>query len=449
MAETDILIIGGGPAGLVAANTAHAYYPGKQITLVRKAPRAVVPCGIPYIFHRLGSVEKNLIPDGGLEAKGIRLVLDEAIKLDTEGHCVTLAHEGEIKYEKLVLATGSSPIRPPIPGATKRGVLVVEKDPVSLQVLFDAVQNAKNIVVIGGGFIGVEFADEIAHMAGKHIAIVEMLPHCLYQAFGDDFAQQAEAELKKAGVEIHTGQKVTEILGEERVSGVRLSNGQRLDAELVLISVGARPNVTLAAEAGLTIGYSRGIWVDEYLRTTAPDVFAVGDCAEKKDFFTRKVTPVMLASTASAEARIAGANLYSLRVVRDNRGTLATFSTQVGDVTLASAGLTERRALEEGFDIVVGVGKTMNRHPGSLPGARQVTVRLIFAADSLVLLGGEVAGPSAGELINTIALALQNRMTANQIETLQVATHPLLTAAPTVYPLVTAAIQARELCHSQ
>jgi len=91
----------------------------------------------------------------------------------------------------------------------------------------------------------------------------------------------------------------------------------------------------------------------------------------------------------------------------------------------------------------------MNRHPGSLPGARQVTVRLVFAADSLVLLGGEVAGgPSTGELINTIALALQNRMTANQIETLQVATHPLLTAAPTVYPLVTAAIQARELCHS-
>lgn len=448
MLETDVLIIGGGPAGLVTANTARAYYPEKRITLVRKVSRAVVPCGIPYIFHRLGSVEKDLISDGGLEANDIQLVVDEAVKLDPQNHHVTLAREGEISYEKLVLATGSTPVRPPIPGATKQGVFVIEKDPVALQTLFDAVHSAKHILVIGGGFIGVEFADEIARLPDKHIAIVEMLPHCLCQAFSDDFAKQAEAELRKAGVQIFAGQKVTEILGAESVSGVRLANGQTLKADLVLISVGARPNVTLAAEAGLTIGYSGGIWVDEYLRTTATDVFAVGDCAEKKDFFTRKVTPVMLASTASAEARIAGANLYSLRVVRDNRGTLATFSTQVGDVTLASAGLTERRASEEGFDIVVGEGKTVNRHPGSLPGSNQITVRLIFAADSLVLLGGEIAGgPSAGELINTVALALQNRMTANQLETLQVATHPLLTAAPTVYPLVTAAIQARALCH--
>ena len=270
-----------------------------------------------------------------------------------------------------------------------------------------------------------------------------MMPCCLAQAFDEELCAAGEAELTALGVQLHTGRKVLQITGTGQATGVRLDNGDELPADLVIFSIGARPNVALAKEAGLTIGYSGGIWVDEYLRTTAPDIFAVGDCAEKKDFFTRKVVPVMLASTASAEARIAGANLYSLRVVRDNRGTLATFSTRLGKTVLAAAGLTERRAREEGFDIVIGQAKVVNRHPGAMPDAQTMHVKLVFSADSLVLLGGQVAGgQEAGELINLIALALQNRMTANQLETLQVATHPLLTAAPTVYPLVTAAMQA-------
>ncbi|MGC9521797.1 MAG: hypothetical protein ACP5HG_07945 [Anaerolineae bacterium] len=120
-----------------------------------------------------------------------------------------------------------------------------------------------------------------------------------------------------------------------------------------------------------------------------------------------------------------------------------TFSTRLGKTTIAAAGLTESRAREEGFDVVIGQSETVNRHPGSLPDAQKTQVKLIFSADSLVLLGGQVAGGhEAGELINLIALALQNRMTATQLETLQVATHPLLTPAPTVYPLVTAAMKA-------
>jgi NADH oxidase (H2O2-forming) len=249
--------------------------------------------------------------------------------------------------------------------------------------------------------------------------------------------------LESLGVKLYTGHKVTQITGDGQVKGVKLDDQTEVPADLVIISIGAKPNVKLAEDAGLTIGYSGAIWVDEYLRTTEPDIFAVGDCAEKKDFFTRKVAPVMLASTACAEARIAGANLYQLRVVRDNRGTLATFSTRLGGTTLAAAGLTESRAKEEGFKFVVGSAKTVNRHPGSLPDAKPIQVKLIFSENSLTLLGGQVAGAQeSGEVINLIALALQNRMTATQLETLQVATHPLRTSAPTVYPLVTATMQA-------
>ena len=443
MEKTEILILGGGPAGLVTASTARAYYPDKAITLARDVAQAVVPCGIPYIFNRLGGVENDLVSDGGLDAKGVQLLLDKAVRLNPEAQTVLFASGREVAYEKLVLAVGSAPVQLPIPGADQAGVFYVKKDPAYLQALYDAAHAAERIVIIGGGFIGVEFAEEIAHLPGKQVSVVEMMPCCLAQAFDEELCAAGEAELTALGVQLHTGRKVLQITGTGQATGVRLDNGDELPADLVIFSIGARPNVALAKEAGLTIGYSGGIWVDEYLRTTAPDIFAVGDCAEKKDFFTRKVVPVMLASTASAEARIAGANLYSLRVVRDNRGTLATFSTRLGKTVLAAAGLTERRAREEGFDIVIGQAKVVNRHPGAMPDAQTMHVKLVFSADSLVLLGGQVAGgQEAGELINLIALALQNRMTANQLETLQVATHPLLTAAPTVYPLVTAAMQA-------
>ncbi len=442
MKQTNILIIGGGPAGLVAAGTAHVYYPEKEITLVRKTDRTAIPCGIPYIFNRLEGVEQDLIPDGGLDAKGIKWSVREVIKIEAEKHQVTFADGEKLGYEKLVLATGSTAVRPPIPGADKEGVFVIEKSPSYLRRLRAAVLEAQNVVIIGGGFIGVEFAEEISQMPDKHVSVVEMLPCCLYTAFDADVCVIGEAELKRLGVNLYTGERVTEIAGEGKLEVV-LASGKRLPADLVLLSVGARPNVKVAAEAGVEIGYSGAIWVDEYMRTPTEDIFAVGDCAEKKDFFTRKTTRVMLASTACTEARIAGANLYKLNVVRENQGSLANFSTHLGDVTLASAGLTERRAREENFDIVVGIGKTKNRHPGSLPGAHAVMVKLVFSADSLVLLGGQISGgQEAGELINAIALALQNRMTANQLIALQVATHPLLTSAPTTYPLVTAAMQA-------
>ncbi|MEA3307982.1 MAG: FAD-dependent oxidoreductase [Chloroflexota bacterium] len=442
MKQTNILIIGGGPAGLVAASTARTYYPEKEITLVRKTDRTPVPCGIPYIFNRLEGVDQNLIPDGSLDAQGIKWSVREVIKIETEAHQVIFADGEKLGYEKLVLATGSTAVRPPIPGAEKEGVFVVKKSPSYLRRLRAAVLAAKNIVIIGGGFIGVEFAEEISQMENKSVSIVEMLPRCLCTAFDDEICEVGEAELKRLGVTFYMEEKVTQIAGEGKLEVV-LASGKRLPADLVLISVGARPNVELAAEAGVEIGFSKAIWVDEYMRTPTADVFAIGDCAEKKDFFTRKTTQVMLASTACTEARIAGANLYKLNVVREKQGSLANFSTHLGDVTLASAGLTERRAREENFDIVVGVGKTKNRHPGSLPGAHSVMVKLVFSADSLVLLGGQVSGgQEAGELINTIALALQNLMTANQLTALQVATHPLLTSAPTTYPLVTAAMQA-------
>jgi len=141
------------------------------------------------------------------------------------------------------------------------------------------------------------------------------------------------------------------------------------------LGIGANPNTKLALDAGLELGKGKGIWVDEYMRTVDPDVFAIGDCAGKREFFTRKDAPVMLASIATAEARIAGANLYQLKVLRENKGTIGIFSTYVGGLVLGSAGMTENTAKREGFDVISGKAEVMNKNPPALPGTDKMLIK--------------------------------------------------------------------------
>jgi NADPH-dependent 2,4-dienoyl-CoA reductase/sulfur reductase-like enzyme len=212
---------------------------------------------------------------------------------------------------------------------------------------------------------------------------------------------------------------------------------------MVLVSIGAKPASELAQKAGLRIVENGSIWVDEYMRTNAEDVFAVGDCAVKRDFFTRKAAPVWLASTATAEARNAGTNIYGIRVLHQIQGTISAFSTKIGGVSFASAGMTCRACQKEGFRYVTATAVAPDRHPGMLPGASELKVKLIFADRSGIILGGQVSGgPSVGELINMIALAIQKKVTVRELDMLQIATHPLLTSAPTVHPLIMSAHQA-------
>jgi len=165
-----------------------------------------------------------------------------------------------------------------------------------------------------------------------------------------------------------------------------------------------------------------------------------GDCASKVDFITRRSTPIMLASTAASEARIAGMNLYNLSIVRTFIGTIAIFSTKIGKTSFASAGVTEDEARRNGFEIEIGYFEGIDRHPGTLAGTSKQIVKLIVAKDSDIIIGGEiVGGDSIGELINVIGREIQNRVSVTELFVSQIGTHPLLTAAPTNYPLIKAA----------
>ena len=298
-------------------------------------------------------------------------------------------------------------------------------------------------MVLGGGFIGVELADEISRIDGAKVWLVELMPTLLPSSFDTEFSRIAQDALESKGVTVLTDTKVEAIIGDDKVERIKLSDGTEIAVDEFIIGVGGIPNTKLASEAGLVLGTGRGIWVDEYMRAADDDIFAVGDCAAKRDFYTHKEVPVMLASTATAEARIAGANLYQLKVVRENKGTIAIYSTYIDGKVLGSAGLTENKAREEGFEIITGNAEGVDKHPATLPGVSKVKLKLIFSKRSGIILGGQVAGGiSCGEIINLIGIAIQKRMSLVELETLQMATHPYLTSAPTVYPVVLAAQDA-------
>ena len=443
MKQADIVVIGGSAAGLPAAITARRHHPEKSILLIRKEKQVVIPCGIPYIFGTVGSPERNLIPDGLFQANNIELVVDEAKELNPKEKKVTLASGETVVYDKLVLATGSTSLVPPIPGIDKKNVYPIKKYVQHLSNLLNALNGAKDLVILGCGFIGVEFADECKKNRNINVTIVEMLNQCLQIAFGEEACkccQEVEDYLAEKGINVITGSRLDAILGDDKVTAVKLSTGQEIKADLLIVGIGVKPNVALAEKAGLAV-CKGGIIVDTTMRTSDPNIFACGDCTSKFSFFTGQTSGLRLASIASTEARIAGANLYEIS--RKNPGVVGVFSTALGNLTVAMAGMSAKGAKECGFDVVTGDAEAPDRHPGGMPGMSKMWVRLVFNKANGELIGGCVrGGPSAGELINTISACIQNRMRAADIATFQIGTHPAVTASPIAYQLVNAAEMA-------
>ena len=437
--HANVVVIGGSAAGLTAALTAKRHYPERSVLVIRKEEQVLIPCGIPYVFGTVGSPEKNLIPDEVLTKNGIELLIGKVESIDREERKVSIASGDSLVYDRLVLATGSLPAMPPVPGFDLPNVFSVIKDVGHLHKMQKILAGVSELVVIGGGFIGVEFADECKKAVPQaSVCIVEMLQHCLMLAYDEEFCSHAEQLLAGRGVTPYTSSRVACVTGNGRVEGVELSNGRTLPAQAVVVGIGASANVELAKNAGLPMGPTGGIVVDRTMRTEDPQVFACGDCAEKISFFGGRPSPLKLASIATAEARIAGANLYGTR--RQNIGTVGVWSTAIGDTAFATAGLTEALATRHGYNYVVGIAEAVNRHPGGMPGAHPMKVKLVFEKRTGVILGGQVMGDkAAGEVINTISACVQRRMTAEDIAVFQTGTHPALTASPIAYQFVNAA----------
>jgi pyruvate/2-oxoglutarate dehydrogenase complex dihydrolipoamide dehydrogenase (E3) component len=330
---------------------------------------------------------------------------------------------------------------PRLLGVEKKNIFVAQKDVSYLQQMLNQLNRSSNLVIVGGGFIGAEFADECRKNRNIDVTIVEMLPHCLMLNFDDELCAAAEAIEKKHGINILAPEKVESFLGNGEVKGVKLASGLEIDADMVILGIGCAANIELAEKAGLQLGPTKGMRVNRYMQTSDEDIFACGDCAEKVSFFDGQPSNYKLASIATKEGRIAGANLFEMR--RVNEGAIGVFSTVLGETAFAHAGLSEREAVEKGYDVVVGEAEAPNHHPGDMPETANLKAKLLFERASGVILGGQVVGAKCGgEVINTISACIRGKMTAEDISLFPMGTHPALTASPIAYQLTNAAEMA-------
>nr|WP_320120153.1 FAD-dependent oxidoreductase [uncultured Marinifilum sp.] len=439
----DVVIIGGNPAGGAAAISAKMLHKDKSVLIIKKEEKSLVPCGIPYTFGTLDNIEANAINPERFKKGGVDLLIDEVTSIDSENKKLSIKNSEPVTYDKLIVATGSVPFVPPIPGADLEGVVTIRKEMEYIKSIQPQLKQGEDIVVVGAGFIGVEMSDELSKVC-KNVTLIESMDSILPLAFDSDVVEPAAAILKNHGVNIRTNTMVDKIVGENgKVSAVKLKDGEEIKADRVILAIGYRSNVSLAKECGIDIGIYGGIVTDEYMRTNLKDIFAVGDCVEHRDFFTRKQSKLMLASTAASEARVAGMNLFDLRIIRQVKGSIAIFSSSLDDISVGAAGLTEKQAKAEGFKIIVGHHSGVDHHPATLPDTSEQMVKLIFSEGSGVILGAQViGGDSTGEMINMLGLAIQKNMTASEIALMQYGTQPKLTAGPTAYPVALAAMRA-------
>lgn len=340
MQHYDVIIIGGGPSGIISGLTGLKQNLGKSFLMIKEEEKGLVPCGIPYVFHDLDDVSKDAMgPKSFIDAGG-DVLIDKVTVIDIEDKNLKTMKGSEYNYDKLVFATGSIPIIPTfIKGYDLDGVVYIKKSYDYIEKVKEKTDSAKDIVIIGGGFIGVEVAEQIAKHKDKNVSLVEIENLCLKAAFSEDIAAEANKVIEDVNINLFSGHKVVEILGDKgKVRAVKLANGEEIKAEVVISAVGYKPNTGLARYAGLEINREGAIRCDNYLRTSKKDVFAVGDCSQTIGFVTGRTDNIMLASTATAEARILGYNLFKINLLINFVGTLSVFSTEIGEVVFASAG---------------------------------------------------------------------------------------------------------------
>jgi len=442
MKKYDVIIIGAGPAGLITGITAKKQNPDKSILMVRDEEKGLVPCGIPYIFHNLNSVEENVMGPKAFIDLGGEVITDSVVDVNIKDKIAKVQSGEQFSFDKLVFATGSKAVVASfIPGYELKNVFYIRKSYNYIKNLYNELKDKKNIVVVGGGFIGAEMAEQLAMHTDKTINLIESEKYCFSKAFSHTLSKMATDELNKSNVNIHTSTLVEEVLGKNGlVDGVRLNNNEVIKADAVIFAVGYKPNVEVATKSGLKTNMVGAIIVDNYGRTLEDDIYAVGDCSQTLGFLTGRCDYIMLASTATAEARILGYNLFGVKIRNSFVGTLGVFSTKINGLSMAAVGLNEKSAIPSNIDFITAQFSAFDRHPNYINDASQLTVKLFVSPSDGSILGGEIwGGESVGEIINTIGLAIQKEVTIYELISFQIGTHPLLTSAPTMPVIIKAA----------
>ncbi|MFM1757543.1 MAG: hypothetical protein RL193_120 [Actinomycetota bacterium] len=418
------VIIGGVAGGMSAATRLRRLDEAAEIIVLERSGHvSYANCGLPYYVGGVIAEEDKLYLQTP-ESLHKRFRLDvrvhhEVIEISAEKKVVIARDlisgtESEISFDKLILSPGATPVVPPIPGIERALTLRTVEDVIRI---YDAVEvKPKSAVVIGGGFIGVEMAENLVHR-GIKTALIEALPQVL-APLDPEMAELVHKELRKNGIELHLANSVKEITESQ----VLLADGSAVNADLVIASIGVKPDTSLAKIAGVTIGSRGGISVNNFNQTTNPDIYAIGDAAEKTDELTGESTLIPLANIANRHGRITADHIAGKKV--REVASIGTAIVKVFDLAVATTGWNAKRLSAAGKEF-----KEIHTHPNShatyYPGATQFSLKLIFDPKSGEILGAQGVGrDGVDKRIDVIATALRAGITAPALADLELAYAP-------------------------
>ncbi len=428
-----ILIVGGVAAGASAAAKARRCNEDAEIVLFEKGGYvSFANCGLPYYIGNVIQNRDELIlvtPELFKERFHIDVrIHHEVLDIDAKAKTVRVkTPDGVVSepYDKLILAMGGIPIRPDIPGIGLNNVLNVFTVPDADRVAAAIAEGRKTAVVVGGGFIGLETAENLVERGIKTI-LAERLPQ-LMSSMDEEFAGVLAEHLKLQGVELHLNAALKEIKGTEDAEGVVLEDGTEIPCDLVILAMGVRPNIELARKAGLAVGSAGGILVDAEMLTSDPDIYAAGDITESTHLVTGNSVRIPLAGSANKQGRVAGANAAGSKLTF--KGVLGTSIIKAFDLTAARTGLNEREAGSAGIpykSVYVPGFSNAAYYPDAMP----MIIKLTVETPSGRLLGAQAIGyKGVDKRIDVYATAICSGLTVFDLENLDLAYAPPYSSA--------------------
>lgn len=426
----SIVVIGGSAAGPKAAAKARRLDEQANITIVQKGvDLSMASCGYPYYVGGTFDDRNMLLcsptgvtrdPSFFLATKNIHALTEtEALTIDRNQKKVVCRHlptgkETVLPYDSLVIATGASPRIPPVKGCELSGITALQsmQDADYLRKIRDE-KKVKHAVIVGGGLIGIETCEAL-HLAGIQTTVVELLPQML--TFLDwELAKLVENHLRDKAVEVFTNNGLSEFLGKDgTLTGVRLADGSEISCQLAVAAIGVKPNSQLAADAGLKLGKTGGIVVNDHMATSDPNIYAAGDCIEVKHRITGKQVHAPFGDLANLEGRVAGENAVLGNVVSFS-GTIQTGICKIFDFTAGATGLSETNARKQGFEEIVTVIHASSDKPGFMQGKLLVSKIVADKKDGRIV-GAQCVGPGdVSKQIAQWALAIQGNLTVEDL----------------------------------
>jgi NADPH-dependent 2,4-dienoyl-CoA reductase/sulfur reductase-like enzyme/rhodanese-related sulfurtransferase len=402
-----IVVIGGVACGPKAAARARRCDPGAKITIIEEGNLvSFASCGLPYYVSGLIQRRDALLVRSAQDFKSISdvdLMLGTRVEaIDRASHRVHLVNlasgqSSTVEYDRLVVATGANPVRPPIEGRDLQGIFSVkdvdDADDILKWVTSGGIHKA---VIVGAGLIGMEMADVLV-ARGLSVTVVEGLRTVLPGALDEEIAAPLAGYLKRKGVVLRLGEKVVRFEGEADRVGRVVTEGATVDADIVIVAIGVRPNVKLARDAGLAIGLTGAISVNETMQTSDPSIYAGGDCVENRHLVTNARVYAPMGSTANKHGRVIGTNVTGGREVFP--GVLGTTMVKALDYNVGRTGLGEKEARAAGFDVVTAVAAGPD-HVNYYPGFRDTLLKIIADRKTGRILGGQ--GMGRGEVAKRI-----------------------------------------------